>query len=180
MPDTALSAFPSATSMANADTLIVVQGGADKQVTKTLLLTGKAGEDIKVKSSSGQKVILESADGNTRVECSDAGVTVTTVGGAIEMKRSSGGCRIGLNSLGDVELRPDDGSAVCILGKASGAHINVDVTSNQMHLIASSGITVDNFDNGAGDWTTSPPVDWQTCLYRLSAAVRGLLGGTIP
>lgn len=79
MADEKISAMTSATSVANADVAPIVQGGANFKATRALFLTAGAGEDIILRSASGQGAALLSDDGLYTVSVVDG--SLAFVGG---------------------------------------------------------------------------------------------------
>lgn len=53
MADTKISALAAGTAMANAEVTVVVQGGTDVKMSKTLFLTAKAGEILSLLGNAG-------------------------------------------------------------------------------------------------------------------------------
>lgn len=53
-----ISSLPAASAADNADFTIWVSGGVDQQITRPLLLTAKAGQDINVVGNSSQGVYV--------------------------------------------------------------------------------------------------------------------------
>lgn len=157
MANEKISAMTTASQVANADIVPIVQGAANKKATRTVLLTGAAGEDIVIQGSTGQSVKLLSADGQTEVWIRDDGF--------IYLRNLNTFLQI----LGNGDTDFDSGGRLNLHANGTMA---ISCNSGNPNVLYNPG--------NPTDWSGSPPTDVATALDRIASALVTVLGGPIP
>jgi hypothetical protein len=181
MPDTKISAMTAAASILDADLVPIVQGGVNKKATKQQVLMGGAGEDIALQGSAGQAAKLVNAAGSSGVFVTAAGAVTDSFGTTYQLVGNVMGTFLSISAAGQVTFSDAGMGQTMAWGVAGAAVLSISGPAQTASLIATNGVFINFVDNGAGNWATTPPNNWQTAIYRLAAQVQALsLGVPIP
>jgi len=178
MADEKISALTAATSWANADITVIVQGGADKKITKSLILTAGAGEDIALKADGAHASALVSADGNTQIGVANGGGAMSSDGGFFIHSLVGTTDETFGNGTTGWEFQTDRGFTVKNFAGGSGTMVQ-SMSANTWTVSGFTSVFLQVVLTNHV-WATGDPPDAATAIDRLAAAVSGLLGGNIP
>jgi len=180
MADEKISALAAATECANADLFVIVQGGGNKKLTKTLLLTGAGGEGLVLKALTGDAIVLNTDSGDAQFSVSDNGDVgwhcegnfngVLTDGTDVDTFTGIAG--------GGYQFSVSAVSTWIIVTTGTG-QVMVDGVGNNFQVTNFTAINIEYLPATSGDWSGDPAWD-REAIDRLAAAVAGLLGTPIP
>lgn len=182
MPDTKISAMPSAASVLNADLVPIVQAGINDKATKALLLTGGAGEDIIIVASSLKKAAMQNNAGSCFVWCNDNGSVLTTGNQGAQLADSFAGARFNITAANNMEMIcPTVGKTYTIGCSIRNKMVLDDTTLPGAFTLTCAGPVFIPYTPGAPlNWALPVPPDIWTALDRIAAAiVARTVGGPI-
>jgi len=177
MADEMISAMTPATEVGNGDLFAIVQGGNNLAATRDLLLTGGTAQDIDIKASAGQDASLQNFGASCEYLADNSGSGQITVSNGFIIALSGTVNAFTLDSIGNVAIECDT-NRQCTMGDPAACLLTMNGFAGNCTITGTSAHAISNFDNGAGDWATSPPADYQIAIYRMSALLRTLNGGT--
>jgi len=168
MPDKKISQMTAAVEVANADILPIVKGMSPPNyyASKALLLQNAAGEDIYLGAGGSFNSFWVDPNGN--------GAFNTTPGTTFQLG----------NSAGDEFIWDDAvGLTIAVITQISFSTLDGQLfqmaTGNPMLVQSPFGVVVTYVAGNPLNWS-GDPLDMNTAIDRLAAAVAGLLGVPIP
>lgn len=135
MADTKISAMTSATTVANADVVPIVQGGANKKATKAKLLTADSGEAITL-AGNASAVVTINASGEPTIQAAS--------GQVLWLKGNT--AFLVIDDSGAIGMSCASGTALQVNGSASSSL--TFTTTGEPTLTAASGKPVSVLSNG--------------------------------
>lgn len=163
-----ISALPSATEMANAEVLTIVQAAVNKKITKQAFLTAATGEPIAL---GGVVATIE-------IDASDNIQITVGFGQTLHISDLAGTNFVIIDAFGNVLVSAAPGTAVTT-GFPGVSQVVVSETGLSVEAPTGSSADVTYHVGAAGNWAGSP-TNMATALDRIAAAVAGLLGTAIP
>jgi len=177
MANEKISAMTAATEVGNGDLIPIVQGGVNMAAARDLLLTGAAAQDINVDGSSGQDARLRNFGASAVVEADNGGSVNINFTNGFSAALTGVVSAFVVDSIGNVTVECDTNRSATI-GDPAACLLTMNGFAGNCTITGTSAHSISNFDNGAGDWATAPPADYQIAIYRMSALLRTLNGGT--
>lgn len=175
---TRISEMAVATEMANTAILPIVAASANFSVSKELLLTGAAGENVELAASAGQQASLLCDSGNAGVVVDDGGTAALSGNNGCSLSNPVAGASVDIDAGGNIAIDVGTGSQVNIGSSVSAINLVIDTNFETLLFQGSGGCTLSYLAGFPGDWSGSPPPDMQTAIDRIARVVS--VGGTVP
>lgn len=177
MPNQKISALPNAAALGNADVLPCVSGAATKKVTRALVLTALAGENIVLQGVAGQLSMIQAAGIASQFAAAANGNS--TIGYSLNFQVNLGGFGVvmGADNVGNLQFNIGNAGGTAVIGRAGSTLVTINDGAQVITLFAALGVAISYVPANPGDWVV-PPTDLALAVDRIARVVSA--GGTVP